>query len=191
MKLNNLFRTLGLLFVASLVAACASKPEGPTEAQVTDEVTDTATVLIANRETRELTLQRSDGTVVTIIAGPEIRNFDQIYVGDTIVARYLMSLSARRLAEGDPDVETKLGVAAARAEPGAMPAGAVGTDMIMTVVIQTVDYDKNIVTFTDPRGNLHAVEAERDEGKAFVAGLQPGDRVVLEYGQMLMLAVEE
>ena len=176
--------------LALVMVACASKPEAPTESRITDEVTDEATVLLADRNTRELSLQRSDGTRVTVVAGPEVRNFDQINVGDKILARYVVSLSARRLAEDEPDVQTTLGVAAARAKPGDAPAGAVGADLIMTVVIKTVDYEQNVVTFTDPGGMLHAVEAEREEGKAFVAGLKPGDRVVLDYGEMLMLAVE-
>ena len=81
-QLKNFLRIIAPLGLASLVVACASKPEAPTEAQITDEITDSATVLLADRSTRELTLQRADGTRVTIVAGPEIRNFEQINVGE-------------------------------------------------------------------------------------------------------------
>jgi hypothetical protein len=60
----------------------------------------------------------------------------------------------------------------------------------MTVSVKSVDRKLNIVVFTDPSGELHAVEAERDEGKRFVAGLKAGDRVELIYTEALALSVE-
>lgn len=125
-----------------------------------------------------------------LIAGPEVRNFDQLQPGATVKARYVVTLSARRLDADEPDVEPSVEVVTARAEPGEAPGAAIGTGMVMTVVIKTVDLEKNVVTFTDPDGVLHAVEAERDEGKAFIKGLKPDDRVVLTYDEVFVLAAE-
>ena len=60
----------------------------------------------------------------------------------------------------------------------------------MTVVIKTVDLNSNVVTFTTPSGALEAVEAEREQGQQFIAGLKPGDRVELIFGKVLALSVE-
>jgi len=185
-------RTWGLISVltAMLLVGCATTPEAPKEAKISDEVTAQATVVGIDKENRALTLERPDGSYVQVVAGPEIRNFDQIVVGNTVTARYVVSLSARRLDPDEPDIEPSVGVAAGRAEPGQAPAGAIGADMAITVVVKSVDIDQHVVTFTDPGGVLHAVEAERDEGKAFVKGLKPGDRVELNYEEVLVMAVE-
>jgi hypothetical protein len=62
--------------------------------------------------------------------------------------------------------------------------------MAMTVVVKSVDQEQHVVTFTDPNGVLREVEAERDEGKSFVKGLKPGDRVELIYEEVLAISVE-
>jgi ribosomal protein S1 len=173
-----------------MVSACATTSEAPNEAKVSDEVTVQATVVAVDKETRDRTLTRPDGSSVEVIAGPEIRNFEQIEPGNTVTARYVVSLTARRLEADAPDTEPTAGLVTARAEPGQAPAGAIGSDMMMTVAVKSVDQDQHIVTFTDPNGILHAIEAERDEGKNFVRGLQPGDRVELIYEELLAMSVE-
>jgi len=178
------------VLTATLLVACATTPEAPKEAKISDEVLVQATVVGIDKENRELLLERPDGSYVKVVAGPDVRNFDRIVVGNTVSARYIVSLSARRLDADEPDIEPTIEVVAGRAEPGQAPAAAVGADMVMTVVVKSVDLDQHVVTFTDPGGVLHAVEAERDEGKAFVKGLKPGDRVELSYEEVLVMAVE-
>jgi hypothetical protein len=178
------------LLAAALLTACASTSEAPTEASITDEVSVEAKILAVDKDTRELTLERADGTTVVVVAGPEVRNFDQIEAGQKVVARYVVSLTARRLGADEPDTEAAVEVGAARAAPGERPAGAIGADLRMTVVVKSVDLDQNLVVFTDPDGVIHAVEAEREQGQRFIAGLKPGDRVVLVYTEALALGVE-
>ena len=178
------------LLATALLASCASTPEAPTQASISDEVAVEATILAVDKAARELTLQRSDGTQVVVVAGPEVRNFDQIQAGNKVSARYIVSLSVRRLAPDEPDTEPSLGVGAGRAEPGQAPAGVIGADVALTVVVKSVDLAQHLVVFTDPEGRIHAVEAERDEGRRFIAGLKAGDRVELVYGEALVLAVE-
>ena len=190
MKAKNPLWGLVPSVAALMLAACATTPEAPKEAKISDEVTVQATVVAVDKENRELTLERPDGSYVEVVAGPEVRNFDQIELGNTVTARYVVSLSARRLEPDEPDTEPTVGVLTARAEPGQAPAGAIGSDMAMTVLVKSVDQDQHIVTFTDPNGALHAVEAERDEGKNFVRGLKPGDRVELIYEEVLVMSVE-
>ena len=44
-------------------------------------------------KTREVTLKREDGSLVTIVAGEEVRNFAQMKVGDNVRAVYIESIS--------------------------------------------------------------------------------------------------
>ncbi len=174
---------------ASLIAGCASTPTAPRHAQVTDEVSAEASVLGVNKASRDITIQRPDGEILVIVAGPAVRNFDQIKAGDKVVAQYTVSLAARVLAAGEPDTAPVAGLAAGRAETGQMPAGAIGAGVALTVKVQSVDKAQHIVTFTGPDGRMHVMRAQRDEGKEFVDGLKSGDRVELIYKEAVAISV--
>lgn len=178
------------LLLAALPSGCTTTPEAPRQAQITDEVTAKATVVAIDGASRQLTLQGAEGPAMVLVAGPEVRNFDQIEVGDTLTANYTVTVSARRLEADEFDTQEGAGIAAARADEGQKPGAAIGAGMAMTVVVKSVDREQNIVVFTDPEGAIHAIEAQRDVGRRFIAGLEPGDRVELVYGEALALAVE-
>lgn len=178
------------LFVAALAAACASTA-APTQAEISEEVVLKSTVQAVNAETREITLERQDGAKVVIVAGPEVRNFAQIAVGDTVKARYRVTLSAQRLESGEAGSKPAAKVAVGVAAPGSKPGVDIEAGAEVTVTVETVDTKKHIVVFTGPEGGLHSVRAQRDEGRRFVSGLKAGDRVKLAYTEAVGLSVEE
>jgi len=178
------------IFAVVLAAGCSSTPEAPSQAKIVEEVKAQATVIAVDKPSRKITLERSDGTRMVVVAGPEVRNFDQIDPGEKLTGSYSTSLTARRLAADEADTKAEVQVAAARAKPGESPAAGIGAGLQVTVVVKSVDRENHIVTFTDPSGKLHAIEARRDEGKRFVAGLKTGDRVELIYDEILILSVE-
>ncbi|MHC4816539.1 MAG: hypothetical protein ACYTF8_00565 [Planctomycetota bacterium] len=178
------------LFVAALAAACASTA-APKQAEISEEVVLESTVRAVDAETREFTLERQDGTKVVIVAGPEVRNFAQIAVGDTVKARYRVSLSAERLEADDPGKEPTAGVTVGVAEAGSKPGASIKVGAEVTVAVETVDTKQHIVVFTGPEGKLHSVRAQRDIGRRFIAGLKTGDRVKLVYTEAVALSVEE
>jgi hypothetical protein len=175
---------------AALMAGCAST-QAPTRAEISQEVVLESQVRAVDPVTREITLERQDGTQVVIVAGPEVRNFAQIEVGDTVKAQYRESLSAQRLEPGEvgPEPVAELGVGVA--EAGSKPGVGIGAGVAVTVTVETVDAKHHIVVFTTPDGDVRTVQAEREEGQNFIAGLKPGDRVVLIYTEAAALTVEE
>jgi hypothetical protein len=178
------------LLASVLIGACSSTPKAPTQAQITDQVSVEATVLAVDEASRELTIERPDGTRVVVVAGPEVRNFDRIEAGDKVKADYILTLSARLLGSDEPDTQPTAALGAARAERGQDPAGAIGAGIALTVKVTSVDVEQHLVVFTDPSGAIHAVQAEREEGRRFIAGLKPGDRVELAYGEAVVLSVD-
>lgn len=190
MPRNNLLSSAAALLAAVLIAGCTSTPQAPESAQIIDEITDSVSVVAVDKATRELVLQRAGESPVTVIAGPEVRNFEQIEAGDTLNARYTVSLTARRLDPGETAKEPGATMAAARAEPGQKPGAAIGAGMTITVVVNSVDRDTHTVVVTGPDGNTQSIEAQRDTGKRFVDGLKPGDRVEITYDEALVLAVQ-
>jgi hypothetical protein len=148
-------------------------------------------VQAVDAETREFTLLREDGTQVVIIAGPEVRNFAQIEVGDKVRARYRVSLAAVRLKPEDEGSEPTAGVTVGVAELGSKPGVSVKVGAEVTLTVESVDTKQHIVVLGASDGKLHSVRAQRDEGRRFIKGLKTGDRVKIIYTEAVGLAVEK
>jgi hypothetical protein len=95
---------LALVLVATVLGAPALAQQSGTTgaAAVTSEpgkasavrtVEMSAQVVGIDKATRTLTLKRPKGEVVDLVAGDEVKRFDQIKVGDSIVARYIEALT--------------------------------------------------------------------------------------------------
>jgi hypothetical protein len=192
-------RVLALL--AALAAAgfgaagCKSEgdaPKGsPAPAEVSKTITEKASVVSVDKAKRLLTLKDKDGKTMTVQAGSEVRNFDQIEAGNSVVVHYLVSVAVALVKPGENPPPLSGTVAAGRAEPGAKPAAAIGGQITATVRIESVDTKKNLVVFTAPDGGLRAVNVERPEGQKFIQGLKPGDQVQITYTEALAVSVEK
>ena len=70
---------------------------------------------------RTVTIKKADGTFVSVVAGPEIKRFAEVKVGDKVNARYYENVVIRLKRPGEPEVDN-----AAKATTGseqAMPGG--------------------------------------------------------------------
>jgi hypothetical protein len=95
---------LELLWRGRAVGAAYARGAVPTftsEAKVA-----TATVEAIEASTRTITLKKTDGTYVTTVAGPDVKRFDEIKVGDKVTARYYDNLVLRLKAPGEADVSS-------------------------------------------------------------------------------------
>jgi hypothetical protein len=185
--------------VAALLAgACTETPKdskqeskAPENASVANEVTKKAKVESVDKASRTVTLVGEDGKKVPVVCGPEVRNFDQIAVGDTVAVRYHESLAVSLVnpGEGSPD---SVALAAGRAAKGAQPGAAIGGQITQTVKIESVDLTNHVVVFTPKDGGEKvSLPVKRDEGKTFIAGLKPGDLVEITYTQAIAISVEK
>jgi len=167
-------------------AAGAQEPASFLAEQVAEA---TATVTAIDPTKRLISLKdEDDGSEFTVEAGDEVRNFSQIKVGDEVNVEYYQALAAEvtKAEASDSDGAVVLG---ARAAEGDRPAGGIGTLYTAIVTIDSVDAAKGTVSFTGPEGKQRKTTVERDEGRAFISQLKPGDRVQLTYGESLAIAV--
>jgi len=167
----------GLMVLAGTVGA---QPPQPVVSGSLEEVT--ANVTDIDREARIVTLQTEDGREVPLQAGEEVRNFEQIEVGDRVRATFFEALAAA-VTEAPPGAEPAI-IATERAPLGGRPSGAVGLVYTAVVTIDSVDPQTHTVQFTGPRGPRE-VTVLRPELQEFVAGLKKGDRVEVTYGEAL------
>jgi Cu/Ag efflux protein CusF len=150
-------------------------------------VTAMATVKALDLATREVTLQSTDGSTIRIHAGDQVRNLDQVKVGDTVRVTYYQSLAydVRKPGDGAPGVTAAEELA--RAKPGDKPAGAAGRVITVTATITAIDKSAMMVTLKGPDGDMVTVKA-RDPKK--LDRVAVGDLVNITYTEAFAIAVE-
>jgi len=173
---------------ATLLAACASEPPAPIERKSVQKVE--ATVVEVQTAKRLVSLRRPDGQVVTVELGPEVRNFDQIHVGDKVIASYYEAIGFALMDPKEPTAPGEAAVVAGRALPGERPEAAVGGFVETTVTIESVDNKAHTVTFKGEDGLVRTVPVEKEDGRVFASKLKPGDRVVISYEEAIAISVE-
>jgi hypothetical protein len=146
----------------------------------------TATVVAIDKATRTLTLKGAKGKSVDIVAGDEVRNFDQIKVGDQVVAKYLEALSLELMKTRKSGAPTET-VGATRAKPGERPAGAVGREVTALVDVVAVDPKKSIISIKGPRGNVFDLKVRNPDQFKVV---KKGDQIEVTYTEALAVSVE-
>jgi Cu/Ag efflux protein CusF len=171
-----------LALLALPLLALAQKP-------VTKKETRTITAVIEaiNQEARTVSLIDKQGNFETLQAGPEVRRFSELKVGDKVTFRYTESVVLKVRKPGEP------AAASASEEPvvvhgtGAKPGGTMTQQETATVVIKAIDM------------KIPAVSVETQEGrnrnfiledKSLLKNLKPGDRVEITFTSALAISVE-
>jgi Cu/Ag efflux protein CusF len=147
-----------------------------------------ATVQKINKETREVTLKKEDGSTVTIEAPEAVRNFDQIKVGDIVTAKYTQSVALTvRKSDEPPSATGRESVS--RAPLGEKPAAASRRTVQITAAVKNIDREKREVTLVGPEGNTTIVKVP-EEMKKF-DDLKEGDQVVVTATEAIAISVSE
>jgi hypothetical protein len=188
---------LSIAIAATAFATSAVAQQAPTggaalksePGKATAVATVEASVLVVaiDKTTRTLTLKRSTGETNDVVAGPEVKNFAQINVGDTIVVRYIEALTLelrKTKAEiGQPVVRE--GVAAAK--PGEKPAGVGGRQVTAIAEVTALDPVKSTITMKGPRGNSMTLNVRNPEQFKVV---KVGDQIEVTYTEAVAISVE-
>ena len=161
-------------------------PKGKTLSSTSVEVT--ATVEAINQETREVTFKRQDGTIRTVVAGPEVKNLAQVKVGDIIKLQYQEAVSVRidKTTGGTPAIKETVG--GSRNAPGGMPGGYIGQEITRTALVEAINAIDSVVTLKGPEGRLLDVFVK---DRAVLGKLNIGDTVVITYSEAVALTVEK
>jgi Cu/Ag efflux protein CusF len=183
------------LVTAASVPAFAQKPEAtggtvmetsPGKGTVASVAKITASVEAIDAAKRTITLKGPEGNVVTITAGPEVKNFDQIKVGDFLVVRYVEALTLE-LKKGGTALRQRtdrdMGVAA---KPGERPAGAVGTKTTVIADVIALDPKKQVVTLRGPERTVDLKLRDPEQFKL----VKVGDQVEATFTEAAAISVE-
>ena len=148
-----------------------------------------ATITAVDPKTREISIQGPKG-MATVVAGPEVRNFDKLHVGDTVVVSYYQGIAAQMAKGGQKMTEPAVSTFGYRAKEGAPPGAGAGASMTSTVVIEDVDPTTHSVAFRSSDGSVHVISAQSPQMQQFVSTLKHGDVVQVTYTESLAVKVD-
>jgi hypothetical protein len=168
-------KIIGVLSAAFLLLNCisafAEKPAGV----VAEERTATATVEAVNKDTREVTLKGADGKF-TFKAGPEVRNFAQIRVGDKVTATYYQELAVFVAPPGEAPSASET-ESLERAALGKKPGGNYTRTVNISATVEALDLKSRNITLRGPKGNKVTMKV--------------GDLVTAEYTESIDITVSK
>jgi Cu/Ag efflux protein CusF len=147
--------------------------------------TETAVVEAIEASSRTVTLKKPDGTFVTVVAGPEVKRFDEIKLGDKVNARYYENVIIRLKRPDQPDVNTGGQTAATSGQ--VLPGGTKAKQRTITATITDIDMNMPSITFTGPKGWKYSSKVE---DKAALAGVKVGDKVDITWTEAVLVSIE-
>ncbi len=184
---------LGIAACAASTKPAAQPPAAAPAATVSGTVgenvqTATAKVKAIDLQTRHVTLQRADGSVVKFAVGDDVRNLPQVKVGDEVNVTYYESLAYEVHKSGQAIPGAAVTESAARAPLGEKPAGLVGRATTVTATIAAIDKATPSVTLKAPNGELTTFKVRHPEKLNQVS---VGDLVDITYTEALAISVDE
>lgn len=158
----------------------------PGKAAVVETVKVTAGVVALDKATRTVTLKTAAGKTLDVVAGDEVKNFDQIKVGDQLVVQYLQALTLE-VKKGGGVRELTQDSDMVRAKPGEKPAVAGAREVTILADVIAVDPKKMTITVKGPRGNVMDLKVKNPDHFKVV---KKGDQIEAVYVEALALSVE-
>ncbi len=177
---------LPFAFPASGQTTTTAVSQGPGVATAAQRVKVTATVTAIDPATRSVTLKGPQGKELTVTAGPDVKNFAQIKVGDRVNAEYVESITLELKKGSTAPVARSESTALHTAKSGDRPAGVVGRQVTVTAEVTDLDAVNQTVTLRGPQRTVELKVADPEQFKR----VAKGDRVEATYTEAVAIAVE-
>jgi Cu/Ag efflux protein CusF len=158
----------------------------PGKAVIAETVKVSATITGIDKASRDVTLKGPQGNEMTVTAGPEVKNFDRLKVGDTVDLQYVEALTLELRKGGGMPVAKSERTDAVSAKKGETPGAAAGRQVKVVAEVVAVDPAKQVVTLKGPRQTVNLRVADPAQFKS----IAKGDQVEATYTQALAVAVE-
>lgn len=177
-----------IAFAASAFAQTGAVVAGtaPGKAGIAQTVKITATITAIDAKTRDVTLKGPQGNELVVTAGPEVKNFANMKVGDHVDVQYVEALTLELKKGGGMVVARTEQQGAVGAKPGEKPAGAVGRQLTIVADVVGLDPARQIVTLKGPQRTVDLKVADPEQFKR----IAKGDQVEATFTQAVAIAVE-
>ena len=178
----HFFTAVTMLALMAGCTAMQQKPAGKME----NVIESRATVTAIDASKRLVTLKDDKGEMVVEVP-QEVKNLDQVKVGDEVVVSYTEAVAWQVKPAGQggaPGVSADAGVTTSK--PGEKPGGTATSAVTVTTTITAIDPAAGTVTLTGPGGQSRTIKA-RDP--ANLKKVKVGDLVDITYSEAVALAV--
>lgn len=193
----KLVKTLISTVTAAFLAAGCAQPEKPSATAIpvgsslpaaVAALEGTSVVQEVNKRTREVTLRRQDGSVMSVVVGPEVRNFNQIKVGDIVEAKAieLLAIAVGPAATQVRERRETTGRGDTRSALGEKPAATTQRTVEIVATVQAVDRKARTVTV---KGAVQTVTLKVGED-VDLSSIKVGDNVYVVYIESYSISVQ-
>jgi hypothetical protein len=188
---------LRTMFASTLVAAAlAASPvfaqtgavvtgKAPGKVAMAQTVKATVTITAIDAATRAVTLKGPKGNEMVVTAGPEVKNFAQLKVGDQVNVEYVESLALELKKGGGAPVAATVKEGAAGAKPGERPAGIMGRQVTVVADVIDVNAETQMVTLKGPQRTIEVKARDPEQFKL----IKKGDQIQATYTEAMAIAV--
>jgi hypothetical protein len=178
-----------------LFPALAQKPAAgaavvasePGKAVIAQTVEASAKVVAIDKATRTVTLRDAKGKSFDVVAGDEVKRFDEIKLGDLVVVRYAQALTLELMKTKTRTPTVTEREATARAPASERPGGAVGREVTAMLDVIAVDPKKMTITVKGPRGNIVDLQVQNPDQFKVV---KKGDQIEAVYREAVAISLE-
>jgi hypothetical protein len=180
-------RTIGIAGLSAVMVlfSAGAAPAAQKPGVFGEAISETFTIEAINYADRIVTLKDKEGFSEDLVAGPEVKRFDALKVGDRVTFRYHESLvTAVRRADAAKKAPDAVSVNRA---PGNKPGGTIAQQMVTVVTIEAIDAKVPSVTIKTADGRRMAFKVENAKN---LAGYKAGDNVEITYTRALAVSVE-
>ncbi|QWE07864.1 hypothetical protein [Polynucleobacter ibericus] len=183
------------IIIAIVIAAIAvgaylflTKPKAPiagVAAQESALIYD-GEVTKVDAATRTVTLKNQDGET-SIVAGPEVKNFAEIKVGDRFDVVYEMAVAIELVKVKNPGTTSEQVSTSTTTAPQGDKPGMITTNAVTaTANVEAIDAAKKIVTLKGPQGNIFKVNVKNAD---LLKDIAVNDQVKVVYTEAIAAVV--
>ena len=191
MKIRNLLALSAFAILPLTVAAQSVidgvKLVGPGRFAGTVEETATLLVTSVDPATRIIGLKRANGEPLEVVAGPEVKNLDQIKVGDNVVSRHTLALVMELIKGGNGIRERVESSDSGSAKPGEKPEAYSAKKIAFVADVKKVDKKKQVVTLLGATNNTVFLKIRDPEQLKLI---KKGDQIEGVYAEAVSISVE-
>jgi NMD protein affecting ribosome stability and mRNA decay len=136
------------------------------------------TVLNIDKKTRTITFKNKEGES-KFVAGPEIKNFDQIKKGDLVNVTYELAVAIELIKTKSDGIRSKVETnTVTNSKPTDKPSEVIANKTTIIADIVAVDRDKKLVSVKGPSGKITTVTVKNP---ALLADVNVGEQVKVVY----------
>jgi plasmid maintenance system killer protein len=192
LRINTVMKKIVIVIILTAIAAAAyfmlNQPKPPVAAVAAQE-----TALIYDGEvikidaaTRTVTLKNQDGES-TIVAGPEVKNFAEIKVGDRFDVVYELAVAIELVKVKNPGTTSEQVTTSTTTAPqGDKPGMITSNTVTATANVEAIDTAKNTVSLKGPQGNIFKVKVQNPD---LMKDIAVNDQVRVVYTEAIAAVV--